>query len=123
VQYHDDIITSISLYAPRPDGEEWSRDEPHDMDWTEQKAVQLAARFLPTDVALDEPHEQPTNVRLQDGASDALAAEVPADVYAAVDSDDLTPGQCQVAFSFNDDGNVAYLSVNLRQDRPLSDGV
>ena len=110
VGFHENRVTSVSLFSPRPEGEEWS-DEPHGMDWTVQKAHQLARQFLPTDAALEEPREEAGYVG-RTCASEALAAEVPEATYDVMDT---TPvyGGCSYALFLNAEGRVGWIAIDL----------
>ncbi len=110
VGFHEERVTSVSLFAPRREGEAWS-EAPHGMDWTVQKAHQLARRFLPTDAELGAPQDEAGYVG-RTCASEALAAEVPEATYDFVDN---TPvyGGCSYALFLNAEGRVGWIAIDL----------
>lgn len=114
-------IESITLFAPRPGGEEWSNDEPHPMDWTVAKAHELARRFLPRDARCGEPDTNRVGGIETECMSDALASEVPAEVYDYVDN---TPvyGACSywLDVDLKDTSRVSNITVELAIQEPLA---
>ena len=120
VSYHEGLVTDIDLFAPRPEGEEWTvgeewtADEAHERNWTTRKADELARRFLPRDVEIAEPYENVTGVVHIPCSSDALAEAVPAEVYAYVDNDPVA-GQCEYGQWLDPEGRVAWISLTLQE--------
>ena len=113
-------IHRISLYSPRPEGEEWSKDEPHEMDWTVRKAHELARRFLPRDAEVFDPDEDRVGGIMTECESEALRDEVPTELYDYVDN---TPvyGGCSYWLDVNlgDEGHVSNITVELEIEERL----
>jgi hypothetical protein len=79
-------IERISLFAPRPEGEEWTDDQPHEMNWTVPEAHEIATDFLPWDANIDSVRQAESGFVEALCSSDALAAEVPPETYDYVDN-------------------------------------
>lgn len=108
-------IDNISLFAPRPKGEEWGGDKVNPMNWSVAKSFDLASRFLPTDVQLSEP-DIATNygVIIRTGSSATLAREVPPAVYAYFDPT-YQSGQCSYTLYLDPSKNhVSWIFIDLR---------
>jgi hypothetical protein len=113
-------IERIHLFAPRPAGEEWSKDEPHPMDWSVAKAHQLARRFVPRDARCGEPDEDRVGGIETECTSDVLANEVPAEVYDYVD-DTPVYGACSywLDTDLKDPSRVSNIIIELAIEEPL----
>ena len=112
-------IDNVTLFSPRPEGEEWINDEPHERDWSVRKAHELAARFLPRDAELEDPADEQVGVIQTVGFSQALAEEVPESVYAYVDNEYVV-GQCSYVLMLNvDKSGVNHIVVSLLVEEPL----
>ena len=112
-------IDRVTLFSPRPAGEEWKNAEPHQRDWSIKKAHDLAERFLPRDAELEDPADERSGVIRTVGFSEALAAEVPESVYAAVDTEYVV-GQCGYVLMLNDDkSGVNHIIIELLVEDPL----
>lgn len=113
-------IQSISLFSPRPAGEEWTNDETHPMDWTVPKAHVLAQRLLPRDAQCDEPDENRVGGTMTECYSDALAAEVPTEVYDYVDNTPVYGGfSYWLDRNLDDESRVAHIIIELEIEEPL----
>lgn len=118
---YEGFVESIALYSPRPEGEEWDNEEPHDLDWSLTKAHDLAERFLPLDAELEEPADERLGVIRTVGYSPALAAQVPESVYAYVDNE-YAVGQLSYVLMLNaDKTGVNAIRVELLVENPLSE--
>ncbi len=112
-------IESISLFSPRPKGEEWRMDKPHEGDWSVKKAHELAKRFLPRDVKLEKPEDERLWGIRTEGFSEALENEVPESIYAYVDNEYVI-GQCSYALLLNEDkSGVNSIMISLLVEEPL----
>lgn len=110
---HEGRIHGISLFAPRPDGDDWSIDASHEMNWSVPKAHQLARRFHPRDAELDEAGDPFLKVIRRVGFSEALESEVPQETYEFVDNDPTAGQFSYVLFLDEDDEDVAWISIEL----------
>lgn len=114
-------IESIHLFSPRPDGVEWSNDEPHPMDWSIPKAHELAKRFLPRDAQYGEPDEERFSGIATECYSDSLAAEVPTEIYDYVDNNPVYGGCWYwLDLHLDDESKVTNITVSLQIEEPLS---
>jgi hypothetical protein len=122
--YADDYmgrIESITLFAPRPEGEEWT-DDPHEMNWSVEEAHEIAEGFLPRDADLEElVREEWSDLDHVLCTSDALAAEVPQEIYDYVDN---TPqyGRCSYALMHEAGGEgerISWIIIQLAIEEPL----
>jgi hypothetical protein len=121
--YADDYlgrIESITVFAPRPEGEEWT-DDPHEMNWSVEEAHEIAKGFLPREVRFDETLDEGSDFVHAMCSSDALAAEVPQDIYDYVDN---TPqyGRCSYALFYEDHGRgdrISWIIISLEIEEPL----
>jgi hypothetical protein len=128
--YADDYlgrIESITIFAPRPEGEEWT-DDSHEMNWSVEQAHEIAEGFLPRDADLEKlVREEWSDLDHVLCTSDALAAEVPQEIYDYVDN---TPqyGRCSYALMHEDGGDgdrISWIIIGLEIEEPLdvnSDG-
>ncbi len=114
-------IESITLFAPRPEGEEWT-DDPHAMNWSVEEAHEIAEGFLPRDADLEElVREEWSDLDHVWCTSDALAAEVPQEIYDYVDN---TPqyGRCSYALMHEDGGDgdrISWIIIGLEIEESL----
>ncbi len=112
-------IERISLFSPRPKGEEWRMDKPHERDWSVKKAHELAKRFLPRDVKLEKPGAERLSTIRTEGFSEALENEVPESIYAYVDNEYVV-GQCSYVLMLNEDkSGVNRITITLLVEEPL----
>lgn len=115
-------IESITLFAPRPEGEEWS-DEAHAMNWSVKEAHRIAEDFLPRDADLEAmPRGDGSDLDQVLCTSDALASEVPQELYDYVDN---TPqyGRCSYALMHEDGGDgdrISWIIIGLQIEEPMS---
>lgn len=113
-------IERITLFAPRPEGEEWSNDETHDMDWTVPKAHELARRFLPRDAHCGEPDADRVGGIMTECFSDALFAEIPAEIYDYVDNTPVYGGfSYWIDQNLDDESRAANIFIELEIEEPL----
>lgn len=116
-------ITSISLFAPRAAGEEWSNVS-HPLNWSVAEARNVAEEFFPQDAHIDPPiDEVPYGFTQTMCTSEALTAEVPSSIYDAVDD---TPqyGRCNAILwyaNYEDTSQISWISVSLDIDEPPDD--
>ena len=120
IEEHLGYITRITLSSPRPANEEGSMDDLH-LDWTVEEAHEIAQRFLPRDVELEEPDEARVGVIMTECASDALATTVPAAVYVFFDNPP-TYGGCNYRLMLRDEdeSRVNGIVVQLHIDERFS---
>jgi hypothetical protein len=114
-------IESISLFAPRPEGEEWTDDQPHEMNWTVPEAHEIAKEFLPQDASIDSVRQAESGFVEALCSSDALAAEVPQETYDYVDNSPQY-GRCSYGLLHvdADDGiQINWISISLNIEEPL----
>ena len=118
VDFYEDRVVSISLFAPRSAGEEWVADVPSDTDWSVSKAEGIARGFLPGDVDLESSRDEAGYVG-RTGASDSLADEVPDSVYEFVDN---TPvyGLVSYALFLNGEERVNAIAIDLVVDESIT---
>lgn len=119
----DGIISTISLFAPRPAGEEWEAMSPHPMNWTFSEADAIAKDFLPADseVTIVRDDHIGLGVLVTEGTSAALAATVPEAIYAELD-DVYAVGQWSTAYFLTmDNSEVNWISVDLEVETPPDD--
>ena len=120
------LIESMNLFAPRPEGEEWT-DDPHEMNWSVAEAHEIAKDFLPRDARLDETLVEDAYGFIQTMCtSDALAEEVPQEIYDYVDD---TPqyGRCNYILwyaNFEHEDQISWISIQLEiEEPPDSEGI
>lgn len=112
------VISEVSLFAPRADGEEWSDDAPHPLDWSIAKAHDLVRDFLPEDVAIGTPRDVFASVIVTECSSPSLASRVPESVYADAD-DSYFVGQCSYVLFLNpDESAVSWIVIDLHVEPP-----
>jgi hypothetical protein len=118
-------IERITLFAPRPEGEEWA-DDPHEMNWSVEDAHDIAEEFLPRDAQLEElVRGEGSDLNQVLCTSEALAAEVPQDIYDYVDNSPQY-GRCSYSLLHEDGGDgdrISWIIISLEIEEPLdSDG-
>ena len=121
VHEHLGRVESISLFAPRPEREEWTFDQSHQMNWTAREAHDIAQEFLPRDARIDEPVDEGSGFVYALCTSDALATEVPPEVYDYVDNSPQY-GRCSYALFYEENGfgdRISWISIELAIEEPL----
>lgn len=108
--FEQGLLTDVSIY--QPDFEIGSEGM-----WLLSEATAIAARFLPADVQMSRPYRNVSFVEHHECYSDALAATVPASVYAYVDNNP-TQGQCSAVYGLDDLDRVTDFTVQLQIEDP-----
>lgn len=102
--YGDEILTRISFNGPDAASQVGA--------WSFSEAQAIAARLLPADVVQGDPFRNVSYVEHQPCQSTALVERVPAELYTDYDLN-AVPGQCSVAYEFDDGGDVVGFTVQL----------
>lgn len=102
--YGDEILTRISFNGPEAASQVG--------EWSFAEALAIAGRLLPLDTIQGEPFRNVSFVEHQPCQSAALGERVPAALYTDYDLN-AVPGQCSVAYEFDDAGEVIGFTVQL----------
>jgi hypothetical protein len=109
VSFEEGIVTDVSIYSVGFEDDK--------AQWTIDEAQRIAERLLPLDVEMSDPYRNVSFVEHHECFSPALAAQVPASVYAYVDNNPQQ-GQCSVVYSLDDLERVQNFTVQLQIEDP-----
>jgi hypothetical protein len=102
--YGEEILTRISFNGPNAASQVGA--------WSFAEAQLITDRLLPLDAVSGEPFRNVSFVEHQPCESAALGERVPAALYTDYDLN-AVPGQCSVAYEFDDAGDVIGFTVQM----------